>query len=444
MKPSNHSQTSASAHSFWQKFTANLLSIPLIYWVLGAFGVVFFVYNIVPVFLNDYHELRVYPDFPVINPIGGDLREYLGFSRALIEHGSPYIPPNYYPPLQALVFLPLVRIAPNQSYIVITALNFLSFLTITWLFPLLVSRPRRWNQLATLGLLSGFFSYGLLFQLERGQFDLLVMTLCYAAIYLFHHHPRLRLLAYLLFVVSVNIKIYPFVFILCFTLNWRDWKRNLLRWGLLGLANLAGLLVLGWKVFHDFIYALAGQLGSPSYVWVGNHSADSFVRTFSWSVRDAFPGLHNILENNVSVFSLLLLAVFALFLVAVLLLLYSKRMSAANPYLLLMLTLASMLIPSTSHDYKLSILVAPVVLLFNQLELRSTGRKRLDVAALVVILLFSMSCFSTLFYHADLPIPLANNLPALMIMAASLAVLLRIRAAQACRLASTDEFPDLV
>lgn len=243
MSPSSQSQPPAPVRSFWQNSVARLLGIPLSYWVLGVFCVVFFACYVVPVFLNDYHELRVYPDFPAINPIGGDLREYLGFSKALLENGSPYIPPNYYPPLQALLFAPLVRFGPDQSYVYITALNFLSFLAITWLYPWLASRPRQWNQLATLGLASGLFSYGLLFQLERGQFDLLVMTLCYAAIYLFHHHPRLRLLAYLLFVVSVNIKIYPLVFILCFTLDWRDWKRNLLRWGLLGLANLAGLFV---------------------------------------------------------------------------------------------------------------------------------------------------------------------------------------------------------
>ncbi len=439
MSPSNQPQPPAPVRSFWQNSVARLLRIPFASWMLGVFCVVFFAYYVVPVFLNDYHELRVYPDFPVINPIGGDLREYLGFSKALLEDGSPYIPPNYYPPLQALLFAPFVRFGPDQSYVYITVLNFLSFLAITWLYPWLVSRPRRWSQMATLGLVSGLFSYGLLFQLERGQFDLLVMVLCYAAIYLFHHHPRLRLLAYLLFVVSVNIKIYPLVFILCFTLNWRDWKHNLLRWGLLGLANLAGLIVLGWNVFQDFIRALMGQLGNPSYAWVGNHSIDSFVRTVAQRASEDL----NILDGNIRVFSLLLIAVFALFLVAAWALIYRKRISAANPYLLILLTLATMLIPSTSHDYKLSILVAPVVLLFNHLELRSTGRKRLDVAALLLALWFSASYFSTLLYHPDLPIPIANNLPALMNMAFATTGLAYARVAQARWSGSPTNFLDL-
>jgi len=150
MTSSSQSQPPAPARSFWQNSLARLLGIPLIYWVLSVFSVVFFAYYVVPIFLNDYHELRVYPDFPAINPIGGDLREYMGFSKALLEDGSPYIPPNYYPPLQALLFAPLVRFGPDQSYAYITPLNFLSFLAIAWLYPWLASRPRQWNQLATL------------------------------------------------------------------------------------------------------------------------------------------------------------------------------------------------------------------------------------------------------------------------------------------------------
>ncbi len=429
--------------SFWQKAAAPLRNLPLTGWVLGVFFLIFFAYYIVPVVLNEYHELRVYPDFPVINPIGGDLREYLGFSKALLDNGSPYIIPNYYPPLQALVFLPFVRFGPDQSYVYITALNMVSFLAIAWLLPWVSSRPRQWNQRATLVLVSGLFSYGLLFQLERGQFDLLVMVLCFASIYLFHRHPRLRLLAYLLFVVSVNIKIYPLIFILCFTQDWRDWKRNLLRWGLLGLANLAGLFVLGWKVFRDFIDALTSQMGSPTYVWVGNHSIDSFVRMFSRWVRDDAPRLHNLLEDNVRLFSLPFLAIYALCLGVVLVLLYRKRMSAANPYLLMVLTLGTMLIPSTSHDYKLVILVGPVALLFNQLDLRSSGRRSLDMSAIALILVFSAAYFSTLFFHPDLPIPLANNMPALLIMTVTAAGLLAARSAQARRLGSPAEFRDL-
>jgi len=420
-----------------------ILRWPATNWVLMGFFTTFFVYFIVPTFLNAYHELRLFPYFPELKPLGADLHEYLKFSRMLIDTGTPYTPPNYYPPFQAVFFLRFMYSGPDQSYIYLTLLSFISFLAITWLYPMLVAKERRLNPMAVFGLITGLISYGLWFELERGQFDLLVMAMCYAGIYLYHFRPRWRLAAYLLFILSVNIKIYPVIFVLCFTTDWHDWVRNLRRWGLLLLANFAGLFILGWKVFLDFINALVGEVNQPSYYWSGNHSIDSFVRVMLETFKKSSPAVYDIIHPNIRWIELALLLLYLLCLGMVLRIAYLQRLSAANPYLIMLLTIGTLVIPSTSHDYKLSIFIAPMVLILNNLELRRSSRIWLDLTAILLVVVLSTAYSSTLFMHVDLPVLLTNNMPALLVIAIASTLLLWVRSAQSRQMTPEIEFHDL-
>lgn len=446
MKTSNFSKTSPRLKKLRAQFHIAvdfMLRFPAIMWVLLGFFWAFYVFFIIPTFLNPYHELRLFSTFPVLKPLGADLHEYLNFSKLLVETGTPYMPPNYYPPLQAVLFIRFMLSGPNQSYIYITTLSFLCFLATVWILPMLHARSTQLKSPAIFALITGLFSYGLWFELERGQFDLLVMALCLTAIYIYHYHPRLHLVAYTLFILSVNIKIYPLIFILCFTTNWLDWKRNLRRWTLLLLANFAGLLILGWKVFLDFVHALADQMNQPTYWWMGNHSINSFVRVVAEKLQDSDPAAYAVYQPSMRSIEMGLFFFYLICLIGVLRKVYRHRLSAANPYLLLILTIGTMLIPSTSHDYKLSILIAPMVLLLNNLELHRSGRTGFDLIALLLIVVVSATYSATLFLHTDLPVLLANNMPILMGLATASTLLFWVRCAQSHRLDSGGAFTDV-
>jgi hypothetical protein len=420
-----------------------VMNWPAITWVLLAFFVVFFAYFIGSTYLNAYHELRLFTDFPYLQPLGADLHEYLGFSKALFDTGNPYIPPNYYPPFEAVFFLRLMHSGPDQGFVYITVLSFLSLIGIAFLYPVLVSKDRRMSTLGVFGLVTGFFSFGLWFEIERGQFDLLVMAMCFAGLYLYHYHPRWRIVAYLLFIMSVQVKLYTGIFLFCFTTDWRAWKVNLLRWGGLLLANFAGLFILGVPVFMSFINALTSQVNKPTYWGTHNHSADSFVRTLVDSFKSQ-PALYAQLKPDIRLFELPLMAFYVICLAAIFWISYKKRLSAINPYLLVVLTIGTMVLPSTSHDYKLSIFIGPVVALLNSFELRRSGRGWLDAAAIGLLLLLSAAYGSTLFMHDnDMPVALANNLPALLIISLCCVLLLLVRLAQSKRLEPEAEFRDL-
>ncbi len=397
-------------------------------WVLAGFGIFFIFYFITPAFLNPFQKLELFGSFPIMEPIGADLREFLTFSRALLDQGSPYINPNYYPPLQSAFFLPLTYTTPDRAYAIMTILSSLCFFGITLLFPLLLSKERKVSPILAFITISGVFSYGFLFQIERGQFDLIVVALCFAGLYLFHYHPRWRWLGYVLFILSVQIKLYTGIFILCFTLDWHDWKRNLLRWGGLLLANFAALFALGPKVFSDFITAIRSQLENPSYGWLGNHSINSFSKLLvDKIVAHGVDHLNPVLHTYQTLFQLALLAIYGLCLAAVLWIVYRKRLSPLNPYLVLVLAVGSLVIPSTSHDYKLSVFAAPMALFLGSLEWRRSGRLLTDVLSTLLVILISLAYTSTLFIHNALPLLLNSNLPALLLIAGAAALLMWIR-----------------
>ena len=56
---------------------------------------------------------------------------------------------------------------------------------------------------------TGLTSHGLQFELERGQFNVVAISLCLLAVYIFHYQVKYRHFGYLLFLVAVQLKVYP-------------------------------------------------------------------------------------------------------------------------------------------------------------------------------------------------------------------------------------------
>ena len=78
----------------------------------------------------------------------------------------------------------------------------------------------------TLTLVTGLFSYGFQFELKQGQWNLIAFLFSVAAIYLFHQKPKYRWAAYLLFSISVQLKLFPAIFVFTLIDDFTDWKNN--------------------------------------------------------------------------------------------------------------------------------------------------------------------------------------------------------------------------
>jgi hypothetical protein len=237
--------------------------------------------------------------------------------------------------------------------------------------------------------------------------------LCLAAIYIFHHRPKRRWLAYLLFTISVQLKLYPAIFIFALIEDWSAWKINIKRVAGLGFTNILVLFILGVSpVFNTIKYMVdseASHVGRPF-----NLSISSFVlhilslgflphkRIILW------------LQANTWLPQLLLLAFFAICFVIILRQVYKKNPKGVDPHLFLACTIGACIIPAISFDYKLPILAASMMLLIPVLDSYERGGRKLSI--IFWILLFSIVYSSLLYSYVDKPEILQYNLPALLVL----------------------------
>ena len=354
---------------------------------------------IAPIFLNPERTMK-FPAYVVkIDPIGLDLAQMLEYSRSwFIRHHSPYVGANPYPPLAAALFAPLLFVKAATAYQIIVWLNVACYALCVVVLPYLLHQrdERRIPLLLTL-FLTGLFSHSFHFELERGQFNLIALTCVLSALYLFHCREIPNVWAYALFCVAVQLKAYPALFLILFVKDWTAWKENLLRLSGLALANFLLLFALGVGVFRDFIEALARE--SSSNVWIGNHSIRAFVRLAPLPHKPAVQVM----------LTLFVLACLALILRQS----YQQRRAGFDAPLFLACTIAALLLPPVSNDYKLTLLTAAMAAAFPHRSLRRQGIQRVFSMALLLACAFSYA--STCFSLTNKPRLFKHNLPALFI-----------------------------
>ena len=359
----------------------------------------FFIY---PIFLNPERTMKFIEYLVKIDPIGLDLAQVLDYSRAwFIRHQSPYVGANLYPPLTVVLFKPFLFVNAVTAYHLMTLLNLLCYLLCAFVLPYLLYRRTERLTLLVLLFMNGLFSYGFHFELERGQFNLLAMTCCLLALYLFHTHQKGAIPAYLLFCLAVQLKLYPAIFVVLFVKDWRDKRSTFSRMAGLLLANASLLFVLGVDVFQDFLAALLRESGSN--LWIGNHSIRAFAYLSPLPWKDT---------------SAILLILLVLVLLGIVMLRsYRRSPTGFNAQLFFSCTIAALLIPSVSNDYKLTLLTVAMSVAFPCSLQGQRGAARLYPALLLLIVAFAYG--TTLYSFTNKPLLLKNNLPALLLMLAA-------------------------
>jgi hypothetical protein len=353
--------------------------------------------------------MRLENNLPAIHPIGNDLRLIMGAAGSLAEGGSPYAGANKYPPLATAFFTGLLGLNIRDALRVLSTASLFLFIFLCLGVPYWLSRERRLPAFAWFMFAVGLFSYGFHFEIERGQFNLLAVGLAMLGVTLYHRAPRLKWAAFILFCLAVQLKIYPAIFVLFFTRDWRDWKSNLLRWGGLGLANLFLLLGLGWRVFSDFVSMMTSVVGGLGFKdWPVSHSINGFISF--WGSQTPW-----VAENARLLQAMLYLVVIAL--TALCLWAAVRRRETLDPYLLLACTLAALTLPSLSNDYTLAFLIGPAVLFFTRVEERFSGEEgRMPGWMGWMPAACGLAFGSTFFSYYVKPPLLQNQFPALFII----------------------------
>lgn len=399
------------AHSL----VGRILDLPTITWVLAGFLLVYFLLFVRPIFLNPELAMNYLAGYvPNINPIGNDLTVMVDQIKEWVSTGQSPYDVQFYPPLTYIIFAPLLLIKDYSSlYTFFTFFTFLSYCLLTLVLPLKLIEKKDYP-LALLLFITGLFSYGFQFELERGQYNVFTFLLCLISIYIFHHYPKYRLLAYLLFSLSVQLKLYPAIFIVMFVDDWRDWKNVIFRFVGIGLFNLLLFFAMGYQTFWDFVRSVSAQVVNPTWFGVWNHSVSAFVS----SVKEDGLGLVSwetlrLLRHNAGWIEAILLIVFIALFACSLVISHLRKESGLDRYLLLACTLGALVLP-ISYDYTLSILTAPMLLFLSGIPVMNTARQKL--ASILLILGISLAYFSALIPYKYRPYFLDNIFPSLLLI----------------------------
>lgn len=402
-----------------------VLNWPSNLWIFLSFLVVYVLFFLFPLFFTQLkiHYFTKYIPDAYITHIGFDLEAFVSrIQDWLVTGQSPYSDGFIaYPPLAIVAFSPLIIIGYPAYFKLITGLTLAAYIVAALLIPLFINCKKN-QALLVLMFITGLFSYGLQFEQERGQFNLSAFTLCLLAIYLYHYHYKFRFFAYLLFTLSIQLKVYPVIFVVMFIRDWKDWKGIMKRFLGLGFLNLSLLFILGHQFFQNFIRAIT----TYQFEYESSRLENLSIKGYSYYLAtDSFNlGSADLLippEIFMESAEIFYLSLVGLSFLAVIISAFIKQSRGINPYLLIICTLSALVIPSVSNDYKLSILIAPMtIVLSHQTEISGTSRK---IARAFLVILASLAYWSTFYPATVKPDFLDRNFPALIMILFSVTLL---------------------
>lgn len=391
--------------------------LPATFWIFFAFFITYIAFFLIPVFLNSKLEIRYVTDYiRDQGRIGFDIRAIMErIGNWFITGQSPYADGFIaYPPLTIALLAPLILIGFPAYYYLMAIVTVTCFIISVLLIPWLKTE-RGSNYLIPLFFFSGLFSYGFQFELERGQFNLIAFTFCMVAICLFHWRSEFNYWAYLLFAISTQLKVYPIFFIIMFVRDWRDWKNNIRRFAGLAALNFSILFVMGNQMFRDFLRTIAAYQFNYDSNRHENLSIKGFVHSLGAGdipyISEDFA--LRIAQNS----TLLELVFFTLLGISALLIIrhaYVNRTTGFNPFLLAWCVICALVVPSVSNDYKLSILIAPATII--AISFAAAKDRKSKTSLNLVIFIYFLAYWSTLYPFILKPDTLSRNFPALLIM----------------------------
>ena len=346
---------------FIEKLDA-FLNLPVIAWILLGFLIIFLLYFVRPMFFDNNQQLSYFVDYiPALDPIGNDLNYNTQAITLWLQGKSPYgLAYHFYPPLYHIVFAPILIFDAPGKYSLMTGLTLLSF---GLLFFLLWRKKANSHSVFLFFFITGLFSYGMQFELERGQFNILTLLLAITGIWLYHNFSSFRPVAYALWIIATHIKLYPGVFLLMFFSRWNTWKQNVITLLQLGSLNIVAFLVLGYKIFLQFVNAVITEGRNPLWLLPDkqpiNHSINAFIDKLSKNNDSELPAeLAEWLSYSGSWVGFILLAIIVLCSAIIIWRTLQNRPNLLHADALMLLILLGFLLPSTSLDYKL-VLLAP-------------------------------------------------------------------------------------
>jgi len=296
-----------------------------------------------------------------LNPISNDLFVSTKvWPEVLRKHTLSNITANIYSPLAIIIygmFEHLDFFYVRVFFIVLTVLSFLGIVVIV---------PRLYNITISDSYISIFFlslipfSYGLRFEIERGQINIIILFLTLISIYLIHCSKYLYLiLGLILLSFSIHMKVWPVFLIICIFNKSNGFLRNIVIYILFILLNLCLLFLGGYTLLKNYVKTLIDNVTTLDNAWMANMSLFSFLNQYriGYSVyKDSMRTIAYTINNkyiSYDILKIIIYIIFVFFIITIFLTLKSRLFSGNNIIIIYLGILLSLLIPNISYDYKL-------------------------------------------------------------------------------------------
>ena len=306
-----------------------------------------------PTFFLGAEEMRSGPDIPTIIPIGADLVRNAKRCTVLLSPSGDVSSTLNFTPFWVLLFGMMGKLSDTTGRLLFAGASLLSYICSCLYLPRWFSGNTHFSRVSIFVMTVGLTSYGLQFDLERAQWNLPTIFLCLSAVVLSQHADRKqRLFGYFIFTVAIHLKLWPIFFAICFIRPTDGWRANVKRQLGLLLLNFSFLFVLGPWFFLKYITSIGSTISASKNFWSGNHS----IASFSYIMNERFGNGFTVAIT----FYCISLICFATLLTIT----FLKNHRRVDPFVILTCTLAAMLLPNISHDYKLVILTVTMSVFF--------------------------------------------------------------------------------
>ncbi len=309
-----------------------------------------------------------------------------------------------YSPFSRLIFSVFNGLSNVVGYLLITLISVLLYIySFKDLFLKKWKERGRFPLIFSLMLAFSFLSYGIFFELQRGQWNLIAISLAIISINLFRKDRRV--LSLFLMSISIHLKIYPII-LAVFVFNWKLTRKEVLYFISFLIFNLFLLCILGFDFLRDYIDLILKFSNNP-YVWDGNLSIFNFSKVMG---KIELFGYFFSLNNFLLIFTIIPFLTLLFFYVF-------KNKHIVENHLFFISIILCLVLPSVSHDYKLSLLMYCIISFYYNGYFNSMSVfEKLLFICLVINVLLPMTCWGALFGQSKTVFLFSNKFITLLIL----------------------------
>jgi hypothetical protein len=247
--------------------------------IVAFFSYIFFyaLFYIRNTYFNGAQVMRFPVDLLAMSPAANDLWACVTKAGEIISTKKIIGVQNVYSPFSVIIFNLFSTFNFETVRIGSYYLTGISSIILLLYVPKQFKKSLWENNLGIFLISLTFLSYGLRFELERGQINEFVFLLALGGSFLAKSKKNfLVVLGFSMFVFATQMKVWPLVFIFCFFDRQISLLANVYRILIFGIVNFMLLFSMGYEFLKTYLGVITSSVQNQANVWIANMSLYAF------------------------------------------------------------------------------------------------------------------------------------------------------------------------